>query len=135
MDDIRAGPRSPNNGIEAAFTAHGTPTDAYGQMRFKRGDLFTLVGTVDCVNVQANTAILSGPVTQTGGSVDFPTDHFIIFAHDNDGQPGGPPDTFDFIPADLLPLEIEPFNQDCRLAEADTLRFEQGNIVVRDYTP
>jgi hypothetical protein len=109
------------------LSAHGSPTDAHGHVRFNVVDFAEEHGRVDCLFVMGNRAAAAGAFTDPSG----PFTDFTIVVEDN-GEPGkGSPDQA------LLLLEAPPLGAlDCGLEDAlllsALLPIEQGNIVVKD---
>lgn len=121
---------------QVVFSAHGNPLDAHGHVRFDdEGGSFQARGTVDCVNVDVNRAVISGTfdeVETLPGPFDDPV--FILIVEDN-----GEPSSHNLTPDRVAPIPVDgPVDPDCGLDLGGPLPiFEvlQGNVVVKDRSP
>lgn len=107
-------------------SAHGTPADADGHVRFVAETPYYQIdvhGRVDCLFVNGNRATATGPLDKAVQIGNAFYDHFILYAQDNGEPGGGVPD------GGLMAYSQGP--RDCRQFYR-TIPLEQGNIVIKD---
>jgi hypothetical protein len=109
------------------ISAHGSPTDATGSVKFNSPTLGEIRGDVDCLAVSGNTAGVSGPITSPTNST---FERFIIGIEDN-GEPSSP-----VRDRAVLILSTDPVVlPDCGLGDLLSTGAQsiiQGNLVVKD---
>jgi hypothetical protein len=114
--------------VQVTFSAHGSPVDASGNVRFNFSPDTEGRGTVDCLFVSGNNAGLSGPLSQPIVIPNFGTvDHFHITAQDN-GEPNG--STPDLASVVFFRTTTPPVS--CTQAPFPLGPIVQGNIVIED---
>jgi hypothetical protein len=109
------------------ISAHGSPTDAHGHVKFTDPILGEVRGEVDCLAVSGNTAGISGTVTS---AADPELEAFIVGIRDN-GEPNNSPRDQAILALSTDPIVIP----DCGLGDfiADGApEIVQGNLVVKD---
>ena len=105
-------------------SAHGSPTNAKGHVRFNSAGFLEARGEVDCVNVSGNQAGVAGTFDEPPDP-DFP--YFVLAVEDNGEPRGTPPDRA------VLAQVTAPPGLDCGLsAVLLAAQIQQGNIVVKD---
>ena len=116
-----------NCGGHVSWTAHGTPADAHGTVRFDAPGLFLGPrGSVDCVAVAGNRATVSGVLDEPGPGLEGP---FYALSVEDNGSPG--------TEGDRISVGTSRFPVDCALGNEFPPVFpvSRGNVVVRDMTP
>jgi hypothetical protein len=109
------------------ISAHGSPADAHGHVKFTDPILGEVRGEVDCLAVSENTAGISGRIT---GAADPELEAFIVGIRDN-GEPSSSPRDQAILALSTDPIVIP----DCGLGDflADGApAIVQGNLVVKD---
>jgi hypothetical protein len=108
------------------ISAHGTPSDAKGHVKFNSPEFLEVRGTVTCVYVNGNQAGVSGVLDQEFDGFT----HFAVGLEDNGEPKGVIPDR-----AVLVRQNAPILDLDCGLAFAFVEGgppIVQGNIVVKD---
>ena len=114
-------------GGSIAFTGHGSGFDAHGTAKIDMPGTVQSRGSVDCVSVDGNRAILSGVLDKPSPGLEGP--FWSIRVEDN-GSPGTAADRIDF--------GTSRFHIDCTDfsgAFPPVFPVSRGNVVVKDNTP
>ncbi len=116
----------------ANWTAHGSPDDARGHVRFNAPELFMVTrASVDCLAVRDNRAVVSGVLERPHPGLEGP--FYALILEDN-----GPPRANDPNP-DRMVIGTSRNPVDCE--EGFEFNFPppfevaRGNVVVMDRTP